>query len=128
LENKLGGGGGFVHVFYGEENTHFIFVHLGLPSRKVYLKQLSFLQSYLRKLDGKVILFGDFNLSFLRLETFFSDYNLVSGGVKTCSNTPVMKWFYNRDVDHIFVKGFELIKCGTLCGKSDHKLIYTDLK
>ena len=53
--------------------------------------------------------------------------DLVSEGVKTCSTTPVMKWFYNKDVDHILARGFKPNKSGVIEGESDHKLIYVDL-
>jgi endonuclease/exonuclease/phosphatase family metal-dependent hydrolase len=128
MENKIGGGGGFIHVFCKESGTDFILVHLGLPSRKIYRKQLDFLQGYLKKLKGKVVLFGDFNHSCSKLESCFEDYNLVSGGIRTCSNTPIMKWFYNKDVDHIFVRDVRSRGSSFLCGNSDHKLIYADLE
>ncbi len=38
-----------------------------------------------------------------------------------------MKWFYNKDVDHILVRGFKPSRSGVIEGESDHKLIYVDL-
>ncbi len=128
LENRLGGGGGIVHAYYEKKKFNLIFVHLGLPSRKVYREQLDFLQNYLKRIKGKVILFGDFNLSYFSLKSYFYDYDLVSGEVRSCSETPIMKWFYNKDVDHIFVNGFSSDNFGFLSGRSDHKLVYVDLK
>ena len=62
------------------------------------------------------------------LKKYFPGFKLVTEEYKTCSLTPIMKWFYNKDVDHIFVKGFGVESIGTLEGRSDHKLIYADLK
>lgn len=128
VEHRMGGGGGFAHLHYAESKFNLILAHLGLPSKKYYWKQISFLQNYLKKVEGRVILMGDFNLSYQDLKPYVSDFNLVSGEVKTCSTTPIMKWFCNKDMDHILVKGFKPIQCGVLEGKSDHKLIYADLK
>jgi endonuclease/exonuclease/phosphatase (EEP) superfamily protein YafD len=91
------------------------------------LEQIHFLQDYIRKLEGKIILLGDFNISYKKLRPHLEEFDLVSEGVKTCSTTPIMKWFYNKDVDHILVRGFKPNKSGTIEGESDHKLIYVDL-
>ena len=70
---------------------------------------------------------GDFNEGYDAIKHHFPNLKLITGKIKTCSFTPVIKWFYNKDVDHILVKGFKLVKCGTLEGRSDHKLIWVDL-
>jgi len=128
VENKLGGGGGLVCVYYPEPQFHLILAHFGLPSKKYYWEQIGFLQDYLRKINGKVIVLGDFNSPYKNLKPYLSSFELVSGEIKSCSTTPIIKWFYNKDVDHILTKGFKLIKCETIEGRSDHKLIYADLK
>ena len=128
VEHRLGGGGGFVHVYYPKQKFNLLFAHLGLPSKKYYWKQVKFLQDYLKKLKGKKIILGDFNLSYKELKQHLPDFNLISNEIKSCSTTPIMKLFYNKDVDHILTTDFELIKCGFLEGVSDHKLIYADLK
>lgn len=71
---------------------------------------------------------GDFNYRWGDLQKYFSDFKLVTKEVKTCSLTPIMNWFYNKDVDHILVKGYEAENIGALEGRSDHKLVYVDLK
>ena len=128
VEHRLGGGGGFVHVYYPRQQFHLLLAHLGLRSRKYHLKQIDFLQNYTRKLEGRVILLGDFNLSYQSLKPHFLGFDLVSEEIKTCSTTPIMNLFYNKDVDHILVRGFNKEKVGSLEGRSDHKLIYADLK
>ena len=99
-----------------------------MPSRKIYWKQLKFLQNYLKKIRGNIILLGDFNLSFRKIKNSFDGFNLASKEVKTCSNTPVMKLFYNKDVDHILTKGFNLKSLSILDGYSDHKAICSELE
>ncbi|MBU2577187.1 MAG: endonuclease/exonuclease/phosphatase family protein [Nanoarchaeota archaeon] len=128
VEHRLGGGGGFVHIYYPEKKFHLTLVHLGLASRKYHSDQIKFLKDYLSKLKGKKIILGDFNISYKKLEPFLPDFNLVPQEIKSCSTTPIMKWFYNRDVDHILVRGFDSVGCESLYGVSDHKLIYADLK
>ena len=125
LKSTLGGGGGFV-VCRFKDFTIF-HVHLALPTRGFFNEQIDYLQKIIKKIDGKIILMGDFNLKYSLLKRYFPDFKLVTGEVKTCSLTPVMKRFYNKDVDHIFVKGFEAEKMGVLEGRSDHKLVYVDL-
>ena len=126
VENRLGGGGGFVvSEFPGLNVFH---VHLALPVRNFFKNQINYMQEILGKLKGKTILMGDFNYTHEEIKQFFPDFELATGRIKTCSLTPVLNMFYNKDVDHIFVKGFETEKIGVLEGRSDHKLIYVDLK
>lgn len=126
LVNRLGGGGGFVVCKFKEMNV--FHVHLALPRRGFFEKQIEYMQKILKKLNGRTIVMGDFNYSWKDLKKYFPGFKLVTEEYKTCSLTPVMKWFYNKDVDHIFVKGFGVESIGTLEGRSDHKLIYADLK
>lgn len=127
VEHRLGGGGGFAHVHYSGLRFHLILAHLGLPSKKYYWKQIKFMQDYLKKLDGKIVILGDFNIPYQILKSYISGFELVSGEIKSCSRTPIMRWFYNKDVDHILVRGFKGVKSGVIEGVSDHKLIYTDI-
>jgi len=128
VEHRLGGGGGFVHVYYSKQKFHLLLAHLGLSSRPYHLDQIHFLQNYIKRLEEKIIILGDFNLSYQKLKKHLLGFDLVSEEEKTCSTTPIIKWFYNKDVDHIFVRGFEKEKVGSLEGRSDHKLIWADLK
>ncbi len=126
VENRLGGGGGFVvSKFSGLNVFH---VHLGLPVRNFFEDQISYMQEILGKLKGKTVLTGDFNCTYEKIRDFFPDFELATGRIKTCSQTPGLNWFYNKDVDHILVRGFEVENAGTLEGRSDHKLVYADLK
>ncbi len=125
LENHLGGGGGFVVCKF--KNMNIFHVHLGLPNKKFFYKQIGHIQEILKKLRGKKIIMGDFNCSYDQIQKYFSEFSLVTKELKTCSNTPIMKWFYNKDADHILVKGFKAKKIGTIDGDSDHKLIWADL-
>ena len=127
VEHRLGGGGGFAHVYYFGQGFNVILAHFGLPSKKYYWKQMSFLQGYLKKLNGKVVILGDFNLPYQSFKSCVDGFNLVSGEVKSCSRTPILKWFYNKDVDHILVRGYKGVKNGVLDGVSDHKLVYSDI-
>ncbi len=78
VEHRLGGGGGFVHVHYPRQQFHLLLAHLGLRSRKYHLKQIDFLQNYTRKLEGRVVILGDFNLSYQSLKPHFLGFDLVS--------------------------------------------------
>ncbi len=128
VEHRLGGGGGFVHIYYPKQKFHLLLAHLGLSSRMYHLEQINFLRDYTRRLDGRKIILGDFNLPYQNLKPHLPNFDLISEEIKTCSTTPIMRWFYNKDVDHILVKGFSPIKCKIIEGTSDHKLIYADLK
>lgn len=127
LKDSVGGGGGFVHCYFPELKLDVVSVHIGYNKSNTYFQQLGFLQGYLKKLYGSVILMGDFNLSYDKLKEFFGDLTLASNGIKSCSTTPIIKEFINEDYDHIFVKGFNSCKAGELEGHSDHRLIYVDL-
>lgn len=126
LKNTLGGGGGFV-VCKFKDFTIF-HVHLALPTRGFFNEQIRYLQGLIKRTAGKIILMGDFNLSYKDLKDYFPELELMTDEIKTCSLTPIMKWFFCKDCDHILVRGFGLKKVNTLEGRSDHKLIYTDLE
>jgi len=126
LVNRLGGGGGFVVCKFKDVNV--FHVHLALPRRGFFEEQIKYMQKILREIKGKIIVMGDFNCCWKDIEKYFPGFKLVSKEMKTCSLTPIMKWFYNKDVDHVFVRGFKLEKVGILDGRSDHKLIYVDLR
>jgi endonuclease/exonuclease/phosphatase family metal-dependent hydrolase len=128
LENRIGGGGGFVVCKFKEPEVNVFHVHLGVPIRNFFQKQIECIEKVLKELDGKTIIMGDFNYSWRDLQKYFPDFELVTEEVKSCSTTPIMRWFYNKDVDHILVRGFEKEKAGSFEGRSDHKLIYADLK
>lgn len=128
VENHLGGGGGMVVCYFPKLKLNVVHIHLGLPGRKFFLEQIRHTQKVLKELNGKIVLMGDFNECYDNVKHHFSGLKLITGKTKTCSMTPIMKWFYNRDCDHILTRGVKLIRCGFLCGRSDHKLVYADLK
>jgi len=126
LKNTLGGGGGFV-VCKFKDFTLF-HVHLALPTRGFFNEQIRYLQRLISRTSGKIILMGDFNLPYKKLKDYFPRLELMTEEIKTCSLTPIMKWFFCKDCDHILVRGFESKEVDTLEGRSDHKLIYADLE
>ncbi|MGV8151922.1 MAG: endonuclease/exonuclease/phosphatase family protein [Candidatus Nanoarchaeia archaeon] len=127
LKNKMGGGGGAIHCYSPEFNVHFINLHLALLNEDIHNKQLSFIEDYIQKLEGKIVLLGDFNVTYNPLKDRFKSLKLVSEEIKTCPVTFGLK-FMIKDIDHIFVKGLEKQKLGAIKGYSDHKLIWADLK
>ena len=128
VEDRIGGGGGLGAVYIPKLKTTFFNVHLGLPRMKYFQQQIGYVSDKIMKTKGKIIVVGDFNLEYNKIKQYFPDLKLISGRIKTCSLTPITKWFYWKDCDHIFVKGFEKKKLGELRGYSDHKLIYADLE
>jgi endonuclease/exonuclease/phosphatase family metal-dependent hydrolase len=128
VENHLGGGGGFVVCKFPKIKTNIFLVHLGFPTKKYYFEQIKHAQDILKDLKGKNILMGDFNEEYYKIRVHFSNLDLITNNIKTCSFTPILKWFCHKDMDHIMVKGFKKIKTGTFQGFSDHKLLYADLK
>ena len=128
VKNRIGGGGGFVVCKFPKKKLNIFHIHLGMPIRNFFTKQIKYMQEIIKKLDGKTIIMGDFNYSWEELKKYFPDFELATNGAKTCSLTPIMCWFYNKDVDHVFTRGLKIIKSATIEGRSDHKLIYVDLK
>jgi endonuclease/exonuclease/phosphatase family metal-dependent hydrolase len=127
-ENKMGGGGGIVGCYSLKYKLNLISVHLALTNKEIYSKQIIFLKKYIADLKDNVVLFGDFNSTADSLKEDFSNLKLVSNGARTCSLTPVLRRFYYKDIDHIFVKGINVSNFGDLEGYSDHKLVYADLE
>jgi endonuclease/exonuclease/phosphatase family metal-dependent hydrolase len=127
--HTTGAGGGFLHCYFPELNLDIIAVHLA-NQRKLSLrsKQIKFVKKYLKNKTKNLIVMGDFNIRYKKLKKDISHLTLVSGKTKTCATTPLFKWFYNKDLDHILTQGFNCLKTGTLEGRSDHKLIYADLE
>ena len=129
VKDEMGGGGGIVHCYFPKLDFNMINVHLANPKKqKLYSEQIAFLEEYAESLKGKVILAGDFNAVYGNLNEGFKGFSLASDQIKTCSLTPVMKWFFWKDCDHIFVKGFKTKDSGYLEGRSDHRLVYADLE
>jgi endonuclease/exonuclease/phosphatase family metal-dependent hydrolase len=123
----MGSGGGMIECYFPEIETSLINVHLANFRKNVRLRQIRFLRDYTSKKKNKIIMLGDFNLRYKKLSSFFSGFDLASGGIRTCSITPVLRKFVNKDLDHILIKGFRTNFVGELNGYSDHKLIYADL-
>lgn len=67
-------------------------------------------------------------MSYKKIKNYFPELELVSDGNKTCSLTPIIKWFYWMDCDHILARGWKRKDYGEINGYSDHKLIYADLE
>jgi endonuclease/exonuclease/phosphatase family metal-dependent hydrolase len=128
MKNEMGGGGGFIRCYIPSLKTSVINLHLANVKKKVFGKQIRFLQDLLKERKEKIILIGDFNISYSKFKNVFKDLDLISKETKTCSTTPLFKLFSYKDLDHIFVKGFKGKNIGDFRGYSDHKLIYADLK
>lgn len=126
IENKMGGGGGFVDCFFPGLKINVMNVHLGVR-KSLRRKQLEFLKEHIKKKE-KMILMGDFNACFDEVGPYFKKLNLVSDRVKTCSLTPFLRFFSWKDCDHILVRDLDKKGIGFLEGYSDHRLIYVDLK
>jgi len=126
-EKEMSRGGGFIHCWFPELKADLIIIHLSLNTKNVHHKHLHLLENYLKGLEKKVILLGDFNFCWPKIKSYFKDLKLVSGRTKTCSMTPVMKWFVYKDFDHILVRGSKKKASGEIIGYSDHKLIWVDL-
>lgn len=124
----FGCGGGFVHCYFPSIKSNFLCVHFALMHDELHTKQMKFLQDYIKKLDGKIVLVGDFNKTYNNIKDYFTSLKLASNGHKTCSVTPIFNLFHFKDLDHIFVNGFNIKYLGTLTGFSDHKLVYADLE
>ncbi|MBS3092264.1 endonuclease/exonuclease/phosphatase family protein [Candidatus Pacearchaeota archaeon] len=128
VKDEMSGGGGIVHCYFPKLDFNMINVHLANPKKQhLYLEQIAFLEEYIEELNGRVVLAGDFNSTYLSLKDNFGDFSLFSDQIKTCSLTPIMKWFFWKDCDHIFARGFNVKDKGYLEGRSDHRLIYADL-
>jgi len=127
VKNEMGGGGGIVHCYLPSLQTHVINLHLASVKKEVYIAQLDFVDQYVQNLEEKVILLGDFNVPYKEIGDRFDYLDLVSNKIKTCPTTFGLK-FLSKDLDHIFVRGYEGAQLEELIGYSDHKLIYVDLK
>jgi len=124
--NELGGGGGVVCCYFPSQKLHVLVVHFALTQKKDLMnEQLIFINNYLRKLKGRLILMGDFNKTHSKVKEYFKDLVLLSAGIKSCR---IMSTFNCRDLDHIFSRSFKLKANGFLEGKSDHRLVYVDLE
>ncbi len=117
-----------VVCYFPKLKLNVVHIHLGLPTKKFFFHQIKHTQKVLRELDGKIVLMGDFNESYDNVEHHFPELKLITGKTKTCSTTPIMKWFYNKDTDHILVSGLKKKDVGFLKGNSDHKLVWAELK
>ena len=127
VENRMGGGG-FGAVYIPKLNTTVFSIHLALSTRKYFYHQVNFVAEKIKKTKGKIILIGDFNLSYQKIKNYFPrDLKLISDERNTCSTTPIMNWFFCIDCDHILAKGWTKKKIGEIKGYSDHKLLYADL-
>jgi endonuclease/exonuclease/phosphatase family metal-dependent hydrolase len=126
IENKMGGGGGFVDCYFPSLKLNVMNVHLGLRS-SLRNKQLHFLKNHLKGRE-KFVLMGDFNSSYDTIKNYFKNLKLVSDKIKTCSLTPIIHFLSWKDCDHIFVRGLKKRGTGFLEGRSDHRLIYADLE
>jgi endonuclease/exonuclease/phosphatase (EEP) superfamily protein YafD len=99
-----------------------------MPGKKFFFEQIKHTQKALGELKGKVILMGDFNECYDKVKHHFPGLDLISGKTKTCSFTPILRWFCFKDMDHILVKGLKKKSIGFVRGNSDHKAVWADLK
>lgn len=128
VKNEFLGGGGYIRCNFPELKTDVWCVHLASPRKKrLYKKQMVFLQERIKKSKNKVILMGDFNLPFKRIKNVLGGLELASDEIKTCSVTPLFKFFKFDDIDHIFVEGYKSVGSRAIKGLSDHKLIMSEL-
>jgi endonuclease/exonuclease/phosphatase family metal-dependent hydrolase len=126
-EHCIGGGGGIIACKFNSD-FYFVNAHLSIPGKGPYDQQIELLQGLLRKLDKRVVLTGDFNKTYDELKPYLPEFDLPSARIKTCICQGALKYWLNKDFDHIFTKGFESIRNGSLTGCSDHKLVYADLE
>jgi endonuclease/exonuclease/phosphatase family metal-dependent hydrolase len=130
--NKMGGGGGFAHIYVPGLDSDILGIHLsnGRNPRKkdIYFKQLDFLRDYISGLDRRVILMGDFNGTSEDILEYLPEMNLASNKLETCSLTVPFNLFFNEPIDHIFTKGYTVRRRGTMEGMSDHRMVYVDFR
>lgn len=124
IENKMGGGGGIVDCYFPGLKLNILNVHLGLR-KKLRKNQLEFLREHLKRRE-KFVLMGDFNSCYNDISGYFSNLELDSDRIKTCTLTPFLRFFSWRDCDHILSRGLKKKDTGFLEGYSDHRLIYAD--
>ena len=76
-------------------NTHFD--HLGQDARAASAALIIKKIQALNNGDLPVILMGDFNLPYKKLKKYFPGFEIATKELKTCSITPIMKWFFWKD-------------------------------
>jgi endonuclease/exonuclease/phosphatase family metal-dependent hydrolase len=128
VENSMGGGGGFGRVYIPKFKTTFLCAHLALQGKKFFMEQINSISKTVKNIRGNVVLVGDFNKEGRKLREYFPDLILVSGEEKSCSTTAILRLFYNKDIDHVFARGFRKKRSGVISGNSDHKLVWTELR
>ncbi len=128
VKDTMGGGGGYVHCYIPALNTDLFCVHLALGHhRKLYELQMNYLREKISLVSGPIIVIGDFNTTFVKMKSKFMNLTLVSNRMKTCSRTAIIKMFCDKDLDHVFVRGFRGISATTFLGKSDHEMIVVEV-
>jgi len=127
VKDEMGGGGGVLHCYFPKLKLDIMILHLASKNKERIFDQLDFVENRIRKLKKKIVLMGDFNEVSDDLKSYFRDLNLVTGRIKTCSDTPILKKFWFKDLDHIFIRGFKKKKAGRLIGHSDHELLYVEV-
>lgn len=124
IEDKMGGRQEIVDCYFPSLKLNILNVHLGLR-KKLRKNQLEFLREHLKKRE-KFVLMGDFNSCYNDISGYFSNLELDSDRIKTCTLTPFLRFFSWRDCDHILSRGLRKKNLGFLEGYSDHRLIYSD--
>ena len=127
VEHVMGGGGGFVSCHFPSLDLHLAVVHCASPRKNIHAQERKFLQKYVENKAGRMILMGDFNVRHEAIKDDFPNMELASGGVKTCSVTPLLRRFWHKDVDHVFTRNLPQGSCSTLQGNSDHRMIVVDI-
>lgn len=139
--SRSGFGGGVVGIFLPKKNLHILQVHLPLAriyrrTRASFNKQLKIIMNRLEtmiKTDPsiKIVLMGDFNMSYKGLtkvdKRFTRYFKKISCEGPTCTTSTFIRYFYKKDIDHIFGYNIESKDTGILEGASDHRLIWVDV-
>ena len=124
-----------IKVNINNYDIYILNAHLDYYIYNIQKKQLDYIYKRISKLDGKVILMGDFNLD-VGDELFINFINkLESIGIKRVpmnEKTNDSKYSEESAIDHVFVSNeFNILDYGTyddLTSITDHKAIYVDIE
>lgn len=139
--SRSGFGGGVVGIFLPLKNLFILQVHLPLAriyrrTRASFNKQLKIIMNRVEDMIKKnpalqMIMMGDFNMSYRMLrktDKRFDRYlKKISFVGPTCTTSAFIRYFYKKDIDHMFGYNIEAQTSGFLEGASDHRLIWVDV-
>lgn len=135
---NLGFGGGIVAVYIPSKDLYVIQLHLPLcrgRTKKFFTAQFENLlieieKIRVMKLNPKIVVMGDFNCCTKDLLKFFPQFSRfkdLSAGLSTCSVNNFLRWFYCKDLDHIFGLNFKAKAKGMIEDFSDHALVWVEV-